>query len=675
MSLRRPRALVFCRAVVLALALAGCAGARSVPASQPPAAGAQSAAAAPALCTRHPQPPPSEVVGTPGYWQFALSVVSPSGYPMTGLTKSDFSAAIGGRSVPIAYCREESGAPASVVLVVDPSLTRNPEAVRKSAGIFLERLDPCDEVGLIGPSNLGFVAQPMTTDHALVASRLKLLHGFGVTRIYESIEAALTMLAHARYSRRAVALITEHNGDYFRLIGDNPYGPLLKELLGEVQHSGVRVYAIRIHNPELEASLARVKESSGGGIKVVKAPTLDELASASGGAVVTVPPVDAGEVRPLLVAATGLARSVDHEYSIGLTGPTRPSHSVEIRLASAPETQLVARPVDPQTGAVISTATAGKSCPPVVEGPATAMRGEPGFAEFAVAVTDSSGKPVVGLKQSDFSVSANGRALPLNYFRDDEHSPASIVVVLDDSASMWTKLIVNPGSKLGRVRGAISKVTSQLSPCDEVAAVAFGGSPVLANSSGSLFQPFTTRHSVPLRLLENIAPIGESRLYDGIHVGLDIAATAAYPRCALILITDWIDTASRIKREDALTALARSGAAIYAIGIGDPIVAGGGFDRVNASAVKQLAEASGGGAFIVKPLAKDEGAGFVAALAKIIDAIDHGYTIGVMMPLAAGSAAPPEIRVAGHLGAVVTARRLGPAPDPRSQHTQRVLSF
>lgn len=343
----RPQRRAFWPAV-FAVALTGCAGAYNGPVPAPagaPPAGLEAVAARalpPPLCAANPQPPPSEISGQPGYRQFALSIVSRSGYPMSGLTASDFTVAVGGQSVPISYFREQSAAPASVVLVIDPLFVRNPEAVRKAAGAFLERLNPCDEVGLVGLGSMGSVVQPMTTDHALAAGRLELVRQLPRSALYADIEVALTMLAGAHHPRRAVVVVAGYDGDRFRVRKDSPYALLFEELPTVLSGSGAQIYAILIGRAAVRSPFDFPPFSPGRGPDVVTAPALHQLAAASGGAVVTVPPQDSGGVRPLMVAAAGLARSVEHDYLVGLAAPPNPHQALEIRIASAPEAELAA---------------------------------------------------------------------------------------------------------------------------------------------------------------------------------------------------------------------------------------------------------------------------------------------------------------------------------------------
>jgi Ca-activated chloride channel homolog len=83
-----------------------------------------------------------------------------------------------------------------------------------------------------------------------------------------------------------------------------------------------------------------------------------------------------------------------------------------------------------------------------------------------------------------------------------------------------------------------------------------------------------------------------------IAVCADLLAKEA-GRKTIVLLTDGVDTTSRMKLNDAITEALRAEVVIYAIGIGDP-VSGGTFmgSGVDEGKLKNLTEATGGRAFI-----------------------------------------------------------------------------
>lgn len=68
-------------------------------------------------------------------------------------------------------------------------------------------------------------------------------------------------------------------------------------------------------------------------------------------------------------------------------------------------------------------------------------------------------------------------------------------------------------------------------------------------------------------------------------------------RRALLLITDGVDTSSRLKLEEAVASALQSEVAVYAIGVGDKY-----FDNVDKSALRKLTERTGGRAFFPKKI-------------------------------------------------------------------------
>jgi len=74
-----------------------------------------------------------------------------------------------------------------------------------------------------------------------------------------------------------------------------------------------------------------------------------------------------------------------------------------------------------------------------------------------------------------------------------------------------------------------------------------------------------------------------------------LAKTQDQRRRAIILLTDGLDTASRLKRSEAVNEVLAAEAVVYAIGIGDSKGEG-----VNKGAVREIAERTGGRAFFPK---------------------------------------------------------------------------
>ena len=107
-----------------------------------------------------------------------------------------------------------------------------------------------------------------------------------------------------------------------------------------------------------------------------------------------------------------------------------------------------------------------------------ALSGKPGYAQFWVTVSEAQGQPIGGLKQADFAVTVSGRSVPIDFFRADQgDAPISLVILMDESGSMRSKIVVSSPFTLRKVRDEIAQLVDKLSACDEFAVVAVGGTP------------------------------------------------------------------------------------------------------------------------------------------------------------------------------------------------------
>jgi VWFA-related protein len=300
---------------------------------------------------------------------------------------------------------------------------------------------------------------------------------------------------------------------------------------------------------------------------------------------------------------------------------------------------------------------------------------QPGYTQLAISVTDASGKPVPGLRQSDFSVDLLGKHLPIVYFAGEEHSaPTSLVVVMDESGSMYGKLVAPP-DMLAAIRGKISAVVGGLNRCDEVALVMASGALVAGGEPNMhkvrVLQPFTTGHTLPLRYLYEYTPYGETSLYDAIDLGLQTAAGAHYRQRALIVISDGIDNSSTTKKDQLAARLRQSRIEFFAVGIGDPsagenpqgamlgalVIEFHSVGKLDAKDLSDLATAANGQFIEASSLRKDQGQSFAKALQKVSDNLGSSYLIGVVVPShVEAPSAPPNVTVPSRPDAVVTTR-------------------
>jgi Ca-activated chloride channel homolog len=153
---------------------------------------------------------------------------------------------------------------------------------------------------------------------------------------------------------------------------------------------------------------------------------------------------------------------------------------------------------------------------------------------LAAIVRDSRGKLVRNLEARDFELFDDGRARSLISVWS-EPSPASVAILMDASGSMATKI--------ERARDAARTLVAGLKPgVDEVAYYTF-------DTSLQQVRPFSKTFSVEDAPLEGTKAFGATSLWDA------IADTAQHisdrqQRRALVVITDGVDSASRMKPSD-----------------------------------------------------------------------------------------------------------------------------
>lgn len=148
-------------------------------------------------------------------------------------------------------------------------------------------------------------------------------------------------------------------------------------------------------------------------------------------------------------------------------------------------------------------------------------------------VRDRRGRAVTGLQQKDFRLLARGVDQPISAF-DSDPGPVGLALLFDVSGSM------DLSAKSERAREASYFVLSQLrSGHDEAAIYAF-------DSRLHLVESFTTAIDELRGRLTRVRPWGVTSLHDAIAAAAQAMQAEAGRRRALVVLTDGIDTSSRL---------------------------------------------------------------------------------------------------------------------------------
>jgi VWFA-related protein len=166
--------------------------------------------------------------------------------------------------------------------------------------------------------------------------------------------------------------------------------------------------------------------------------------------------------------------------------------------------------------------------------PQVTFRSAADLVTIQASVRDKRGKVVQNLTTADFEVRDNGQLRQILSMRSDRQSPVSLAILVDMSGSMRI------GPKIAMARRAFGSVLAQLRPGeDEVALFTF-------DSRIHHRFDFTMEPADLHGALADFEPFGSTSLYDATAEAARILAARSAAHKAIIVLTDGIDTSSRL---------------------------------------------------------------------------------------------------------------------------------
>jgi VWFA-related protein len=272
------------------------------------------------------------------------------------------------------------------------------------------------------------------------------------------------------------------------------------------------------------------------------------------------------------------------------------------------------------------------------------------LVNVTVTVTDDDGRFVPGLRREDFSVYEDGKLQEVSHFSSDR-VPVSLGIVLDASGSMTPE-------QMSAARAAIDRlIYDLLDKDDELFFVEFA-------TRAALTQPWTKDRRLISRAVRDVTPTGGTAMYDAVATAIPTAQAGTHQKKALLVISDGNDTNSSVPAGELRQQIRESEVLVYALGIDStsrrsveirppvqipfpvpfpfpggrrpaprvpPIGGGNGGatwpsapgDRVNADALRQMTDDTGGRTEIVRG---SDGLG--TATARIADELSKQYYLG-----------------------------------------------
>ena len=275
-------------------------------------------------------------------------------------------------------------------------------------------------------------------------------------------------------------------------------------------------------------------------------------------------------------------------------------------------------------------------------------------------VTDRSGRFEGRLRQEDFVVYEDNKQVDVTHFSADR-TPVSLGIVVDSSGSMQ-------GEKWSAAVGSIDRFLRQMADeLDEFFLYRF-------SANADLVQDWTGDRDRMSWSLNRIHPNGGTAMYDAAVEAVPMAQGGKNRKKAVVIISDGNDTSSRVGVSDVKRVVRETEVLVYAVGVdsqGEPTFrtsppiqrpqprlpipfpfpgrgrgiplpipsypgsgggggtygVGGGNDRVNVAALREMTDDSGGRTEIVRDFRDLE-----PAVASIADELSQQYYLGYPSP-------------------------------------------
>lgn len=220
------------------------------------------------------------------------------------------------------------------------------------------------------------------------------------------------------------------------------------------------------------------------------------------------------------------------------------------------------------------------------------------------AVSDTGGRTVSGLKQTQFKVFEDGKEQKIDFFQSEE-TPFAAVILLDTSGSMETRVSM--------ARSAAINFLDGLRPDDVAAIYNF-------DSKVKLVQDFSNSRDITERIFDLKAD-GYTALNDAVYQAAHELGKRAEKRKAIIVLSDGADNKSGRSADKALKAALAENVTIYTVDMS--AIDTGGRERMQSQgALKNFAEKSGG-YFVAIP----GGAAMRDAFKGIVEELGTQYTL------------------------------------------------
>ena len=218
----------------------------------------------------------------------------------------------------------------------------------------------------------------------------------------------------------------------------------------------------------------------------------------------------------------------------------------------------------------VSSSAQQRPSDPTNERPTVTFRAGVEVVSISAAVRDGRGRVVRNLKRTDFEVLDSGNPKDIREFYTGE-APISLAVLLDISGSMAV------ANNMDRARDVVSAAMTQLTAGRDEAA--------LYTFDSTLREVITFTRDVDRVRRVNLEgrPWGTTSLYDAVGAAAKSVAARANRHRALLVVTDGVDTASKMTAPEVSGIASSIDVPVYLVAVVSPLDHPGGELSVLAS--------------------------------------------------------------------------------------------
>jgi len=236
------------------------------------------------------------------------------------------------------------------------------------------------------------------------------------------------------------------------------------------------------------------------------------------------------------------------------------------------------------------------------------IRVDVNLVSILASVRGKNGALISSLQKDDFKVYEDGKEQQIKNFTRETDLPLTLGLLVDTSGSQQRLIEIEQ-------RAASQFFSKVIRPKDQAFLIQFGAEAELlqdlTNSARSLQKgleqlrlsvPVGGLHPGPVPTMQNQAG---TILYDAVYLAANDELKHEVGRKAIVLITDGVDTGSKISRDKSIEAAQKDDAIIYSIYYVDRAAYGGGFGSINfgggggESELRRMSSETGGQVFQV----------------------------------------------------------------------------